>query len=204
MGREFWARYEEALGWARALPLEDKIRLPFLPFFIGVAAWKHQQLSVIPRTLVLRGQLFESKGLFTRVVTEYANTGIVLQTGVAVLNNDDLRRDPGLEKLRAEFRNITAGRLCTSLVRRDGVSLRQLAALYKLTRTNFFSSGLAFRKAGQNVIDIIQNVLGFKNIRRRVIGWGHELTADQFWRLWQGSEEQRTAEERSLNAGPQK
>lgn len=186
VGREFWSIYEQALGWAKALPLEDKIRLPFLPFYIGVSAWKNAQLIVIPKMLIKRGQFLQLHGISPpRVITEYANTGIILQTGLAVLNNEDLGTISELNDLRKDFRNATLEHLLSSLFRRDGVSLSQLAFLYRQTKINWCSKELFLPIIHKNIRSLIRKGFGLSNLRNRMSGWGEELSPGDFWHIWE-------------------
>ena len=185
IGPEFWACYKQAKKWADALSLEPKIRLPFLPFYMGISAWMNKQLAVIPEVLVSRGQLLQARGLFPpRFVTEYANTGIILQTGLAVLNNDDLGPVAELDNLRSSVRVATAPHLFFSLFGRDGVTLSQLKYLYRLTKTRWWSNNLLFKIIFGTGSTIFKSVCGINNLRNRLSGWGRRLSPDDFWVLW--------------------
>lgn len=192
IGPEFWACYEQAKKWADAVPLEPKIRLPFLPFYMGLSAWVNKQLVVIPEVLVRRGQLLQSRGLLPpRVVTEYANTGIILQTGLAVLNNKDLGSIIELNEIRNSVRKATAAHIFFSLFRRDGVTLSQLKHLYHLTKTRWGSKELLFRIMFSTGSTIIKNVCGLNYLRNRLSGWGHRTSPEDFWLLWKTSYKQQ-------------
>lgn len=185
IGPEFWACYKQAKKWADALSLEPKIRLPFLPFYMGLSAWINKQLAVIPEVLLRRGQLLQLRGLLPpRVVTEYANTGIILQTGLAVLNNEDLGPISELDELRSSFRCATAPYLFFSLFRRDGVSLPQLKYLYCLTKMRWCSKDLLFKIIFGTGSTIFKSICGINNLRNRLSGWGHRLSPVDFWILW--------------------
>jgi len=188
IGPEFWSCYNQAKKWADDLPLEPKIRLPFLPFYIGLSAWINKQLVVIPEELVLRGQLLQSRGIFPpRIVTEYANTGIILQTGLAVLNNEDLGSIMELDDLRASIRRFAAEYLFFSLFKRDGVSFSQLKHLYHLSKIRWWSRELLFSIMFSTPSKIIKNVCGLRHLRNRLSGWGHQLSPEDFWAIWAGS-----------------
>jgi len=185
IGPEFWACYKQARKWADALSLEPKIRLPFLPFYMGLSAWINNQLTVIPEVLIRRGQLLQSRGLLPpRVVTEYANTGIILQTGLAVLNNEDLGSIAELDELRSSVKDATAPYLFFSLFRRDGVSLSQLKYLHRLTKIRWWSKDLLFKIIIGTGSTIFKSVCGINNLRNRLSGWGHRLSPEDFWILW--------------------
>lgn len=192
IGPEFWACYKQALKWADALSLESKIRHPFLPFYIGLSAFINKQLTVFPDVLVRRGQLLKRRSFFPpRVVTEYANTGIILQTGLAVLNNEELGSVMELDDFRASFRRATAEYLFFSLFKRDGVSLSQLKVLYRLTKLRWWSRELLIRIMFSTGSKIIINVCGLTNLRNRLSGWGHRLSPEDFWALWEAGFKQQ-------------
>jgi len=188
IGPEFWACYKQAMKWADALPLEPKIRFPFFPFYMGLSAGINKQLAVIPEVLVRRGQLLQTRGLLPpRAVTEYANTGIILQTGLAVLNNEELGAIIELDDLRASVRKATTEYLFFSLFKRDGVSFSQLKNLYRLTKMRWWSRELLFRIMFSTGSKIIKKVCGLTNLRNRLSGWGHRLSPEDFWAIWKAS-----------------
>lgn len=185
IGAEFWSCYSQAKKWAENLPLEPKIRLPFLPYYIGLSAWINKQLVVIPEEMVLRGQLFQTRGLLPpRVITEYANTGIILQTGLAVLNNEELESIKELDETRCSLRKSIIPYLFFSLFRRDGVTLYQLSELYRLTKTRWMSKKFFFNIIYYTIITIFRNILLLKHIRNRISGWGTRLESAEFWSKW--------------------
>jgi len=185
IGPEFWYCYEEAKKWAEDLPLEPKIRLPFLPFYMGISAWLNKQLVVIQEDLVLRGQLLESRFFLPpRFVTEYANTGIIMQTGLAVLNNSKLGVLKELDELRIDMRKATAPYLFFSFFKRDGVTLTQLRELYSLTKTNWMSKEYILKTIIENFKSISRNILFLNNLRNRLSGWGQKTEPQKFWSEW--------------------
>lgn len=155
---------------------------------MGVSAWINEQLVVIPETLVRRGQLLQSRGLLPpRVVTEYANTGIILQTGLAVLNGEKLGSIAEINGIRNSVRKAAAAHLIFSLFRRDGVSFSQLKDLYRLTKMQWWSRDLLFKIIFSSSSTIIKNVCGLNHLRNRLSGWGHRLSPEEFWILWKAS-----------------
>ncbi len=185
MGPEFWSCYNQAKGWADALPLESKIRLPFLPFYIGLAAWVNKCLAVMPEEVVRRGQLLQSRGLLPpRVITEYANTGIILQTGLAVTSNEFLGAVEDLDDVRNGLKSAVSEYLFFSLYRRDGVSLGQLKALWAQTKVSLWRGNFLLRAVFCACTTIAKNIFMLNNLRNRLSGWGRRLSSENFWALW--------------------
>lgn len=185
IGDEFWNCCREAYRWADALPFERKIRHPFLPFYMGLSAWKNGQLIVCPENMVMRGQLLRSRGVLPpKVVTEYANTGIIFLTGLAVLNNSDLSAFPELNDLRRAFRKNAAEYIVSAFYKRDGVSLEKLFTLIDLANLKLSSEGLVLRAVYVNSKRLFTTMLGLSNIRNRIRGWGACTNPGDFWVKW--------------------
>lgn len=187
IGNEFWNCYREAYRWADALSFEPKIRHPFIPFYMGISAWKNGQLIVCPENMVMRGQLLQSRGVLPpKVVTEYANTGIILLTGLAVLNNSDLSVYQELNDLRRVFSINAAEYIASAFYRRDGVSLEKLFALINLSNLKLNSKDLVLRAVYGNGKRIFAAMLGLSNLRSRIRGWGACTNPEDFWAQWSG------------------
>lgn len=185
IGDAYWNCYNEAYRCADALPIEPKIRYPFLPFYMGLSAWKKGQLMVCPENMLMRGQLLRSRGVLPpQVITEYANTGIILLTGLAVLNNADLSILPELDDLRQAFRMNVAEYIVSAFYKRDGVSLEKLFALLKLSNFKLDSIDLLLRAAQGNGKRFIGTMLGLSNLRNRIYGWGVCTSPVDFWMKW--------------------
>ena len=185
IGDEFWNCCREAYRWADALPFERKIRHPFLPFYMGLSAWKNGQLLVCPENMVMRGQLLRSRGVLPpKVVTEYANTGIILLTGLAVLNNSHLSAFAELDDLRRAFRKNIAEYIGSAFYKRDGVSLKKLFTLINLSNLKLSSEGLVLRAVYGNGKRLFTTMLGLSNIRNRIRGWGACTNPEDFWVKW--------------------
>jgi len=185
IGDGFWNCFQEAYRWADALPLEPRIKYPFLPFYMGLSAWKNGQLMVCPENMLMRGQLLRSRGAMPpKVVTEYANTGIILLTGLAVLNNAELSAIPELNELRQSFRKNASEYIVSAFYKRDGVSLGKLLELIKLADFRLNSASMIFRAAQGNGKRLIGETMGLSNFRNRVRGWGVRTAPVDFWLKW--------------------
>lgn len=184
-GKTFWSIYDEAISWSDRLPFEPKIKYPFVPFFIGLSAYYRNELSVCDQTNVIRGQLFATRKLLPPLtVTEYANGGIISLTGLAILNNKELKTHPDYNLIRKNFRDSSKNYVLQALSRRDGVSLGKLRTLYQLADTQFSIGEFSFKTVLQNLRNLADNLLFTRNIKRWLTGWGKETSPVVFWENW--------------------
>ena len=187
IGDEFVRCYKQALKWGQDLPVDHTVGLLLLPFYVGVAAWHQRQLALITETLVLRGRVFLSARslLAPRHMASPANYGIVTLCGLAVLKNSDLRDDPALNALRAEFETEAYRSLPHAWTRWDDAATTriQFRRLLKL-------SGVQPRKAREwahlasGVLSMMKSRLRLGGLRGRMSGWGTAVDREEFSRLW--------------------
>jgi hypothetical protein len=179
----FWNLYSEAIGWSDALPYEPSIKYPFVPFFIGLSAFKNKNLACSNTNIVIRGQVFKfTKFKLPIVVTEYANTGIILLTGLSVLMNSDLYKENDFDNIRLEFRKNVDDYLLQTLFKRQGVKFSQLDYLFKTTATpknifNFIS--IINLKRLRNLFDNL--IFDTRYLKTNYKGWGPQSTIISFW-----------------------
>jgi hypothetical protein len=184
-GKAFWDLYDKAISWSDQLPFEPKVKYPFVPFFIGLAAYHYKDLSVAKEKVVIRGQLFAHRTFLPPLtVTEYANGGIIQLTGIAVLQNQDLGPNPDFDEIRNNYRENTKCYFLQSLCRRDGVSLAKLKTLYQLAKTAYQLKEFTLPVILKNLRNLSDNIFFTKNIKRWITGFGHETLPEFFWQQW--------------------
>ena len=179
----FWNSYNEAIRWSDALPYEPKIKYPFVPFFIGLSAFKNKNLACSNTNIVIRGQVFKfNKFKLPIVVTEYANTGIILLTGLSVLMNSDLYKENDFDNIRLEFRKNVDEYLLQTLFKRQGVKFSQLEYLFETTSTpkNIFKIISKIKlKTLRNLFDNL--IFDTRYLKTNYKGWGPQITIESFW-----------------------
>lgn len=182
---EFWSIYDLAILWSDQLPFESKIKYPFIPFYIGLAAYHTNQLGVAKTDIAIRGQLFSKRFFLPPLtVTEYANGGIILLTGLAVLNNDTLKNNPNFHLIRKNHREATKNYIFQSFVRRDGLSITQLLNLYRIAAPAFALKEFNISIILKNFRQLFNNILFTNNLKRWFVGWGKETSIEEFWEKW--------------------
>lgn len=185
INKTFWKIFDTAIHWADELPFAPKIKYPFVPYFIGLSAHHYRELAVADVNIVIRGQLFSlRKFLPPKTVTEYANGGIILLTGLAILNNSVLSNDSDFDDLRVIHRKSTLKLVFQSFTRRDGVSLKKLFELYKIAKANFSIKEFTPKIILLNIRHLFDNLLFTQNISRIIKGWGPETHFLEFWKNW--------------------
>ena len=184
----FWSIFDLAIRWSDQLPYEPKIKYPFVPFYIGLAAYYTKQLGVANVNVAIRGQLF-SKRLFLPplTVTEYANGGIILLTGLAVLKNETLNNNPDFDLLRKNTRESIKEHVFQSFARRDGLSILQLLNLYRIAEPAFTLKEFTTSIILKNFRKLFNNILFTTNLKRWLVGWGKETSMQEFWKKWDQS-----------------
>jgi uridine kinase len=89
-------------------------------------------LATADNNIVIRGTLFNKNMIrYPRVETEYANTGIILLTGLFVLKNKDLEKINDFDILRDSFKQACNDFLLVTLLKKDGVSFNELKRLFQ-------------------------------------------------------------------------
>ena len=185
---EFWSNYDLAIRWSDQLPFEPRIKYPFVPYFVGLAAYLRMQLGVANVNLVIRGQLFSKRTFLPPLtVTEYANGGIILLTGLAVLNNDTLKNNPNFHLIKYNHREGTKKHIFQSFVRRDGLSIPQLLNLYRIADPAFTVKDFTISIILKNCRQLFNNIFFTTNLKRWFVGWGKETTLQEFWEKWNQS-----------------
>jgi len=186
INQKFWTVFDTALSWSDALPYEPKIKYPYVPFYIGLAAQYQNELAVANANLVIRGQLFQLRQLLPPLtVTEYANGGIISLCGLAVLNNETLKRNSDFDSIRNNHRELTKKYVLLSLSRRDGVSLPDLFKLYKLSKAKFRFNEFSITIILMNFRYLFDNIFFTTNLKRWFTGWGNETSFKLFWQNWE-------------------
>jgi hypothetical protein len=182
---EYWSIYDLAIQWSDQLPFEPRIKYPFIPFYIGLAAYHTNQLGVANVNMAIRGQLFSKRFFLPPLtVTEYANGGIILLTGLAVLNNNTLKNNPDFHLLRKNHREATRNHIFQSFVRRDGLSIAQLFSLYRIAEPAFTLKEFTTSIILKNCRQLFNNILFTANLKRWFVGWGKETSIQEFWEKW--------------------
>jgi glycosyltransferase involved in cell wall biosynthesis len=182
---EFWSIYDLAIQWSDQLPFEPRIKYPFIPFYIGLAAYHTNQLGVANVNMAIRGQLFSKRFFLPPLtVTEYANGGIILLTGLAVLNNNTLKNNPDFHLLRKNHREATRNHIFQSFARRDGLSIAQLFSLYRIAEPAFTLKEFTTSIILKNCRQLFNNILFTANLKRWFVGWGKETSIQEFWEKW--------------------
>ena len=179
----FWNLYDQAINWSDAMPYEPRIKYPFVPFFIGLAAYKDRNLACSDTHIVIRGQLFKLNRIsLPIVVTEYANTGIVLLTGLSVLMNRDLINDSNFDNIRIEFKKNTDDFLLQTLFKRDGVKFNELKYLFETTNTSMNSFNFIKKINFKTLRNLFNNLIfDTRFIMTSLKGWGEKSTITEFW-----------------------
>lgn len=182
---KFWSLFYSAIQWSDQLPFERKIKYPFIPYFIGLAAYNKMEMGVACVNLVIRGQLFKKrKFLPPKTITEYANGGIILLTGLAVLNNETLINNNDFFWIRKNHRETTKKHIFQSFFRRDGLTISQVFNLYLIAKPAFtlreFNLSILFK----NFRQLFNNILFTSNLKRWFVGWGRETSMIEFWEKW--------------------
>jgi len=185
---EFWSIYDLAIQWSDQLPFAPRIKYPFIPYYIGLAAYLRMQLGVANVNLVIRGQLYSMRTILPPLtVTEYANGGIILLTGLAVLNNNTLKNNPNFHLIRHNHREGTKKHVFQSFVRRDGLSIPQLLNLYRIAEPAFTVNDVTTSIILKNCRQLFNNIFFTGNLKRWFTGWGKETTMQEFWEKWDQS-----------------
>ena len=185
---EFWSIFDLAIDWSDQLPYEPKIKYPFVPFYIGLAAYHANQLGVANINMVIRGQFFSKRKLLPPLtVTEYANGGIILLTGLAVLNNETLLNNPNFHLIRKNQREATKKHVLQSFTRRDGLSIAQLLNLYRIAGSAFTIKDFTVSIILKNCRQLFNNIFFTTNLKRWFVGWGKETSMQEFWYRWDES-----------------
>ena len=184
----FWTIFDLAVQWSDQLPFEPKIKYPFVPYFIGLAAYHTNQLGVAKVNVVIRGQLFSKRKLLPPLtVTEYANGGIILLTGLAVLKNETLNNNPDFDLLRKNTRESIKEHVFQSFARRDGLSILQLLNLYRIAEPSLSFKDFSTSIILKNFRKLFNNILFTTNLKRWLVGWGKETSMQEFWEKWDQS-----------------
>jgi hypothetical protein len=179
---EFKNIYHKAIEWADQINLKQKIKYPFVPFFIGLSAYFHNQLATADNNIVIRGTLFNKNMIrYPRVETEYANTGIILLTGLFVLKNKDLEKIIDFDILRDSFKQACNEFLLVTLLKKDGVSFNELKRLLECTGYKFnvftYLSIVSFK----SIRNLFNNLFfDSRFIKRYIIGWGKRYNRIEF------------------------
>lgn len=181
---ELFQTFENAINWSDQLNFTDSIKYPFVPFFIGLNAYQNKYFVTSNSNVVIRGQLLNTrKFLPPTVITEYANTGIILLTGAAVLNNNDLSKDPDFNKIREEYRKNVNEFVLVSLFKRAGVNFIETKQLYQLANMNLSLSTILCSLNFINIRNLINNlVIDTRYVRQWVSGFGNCYNENDFWK----------------------
>ena len=185
IGHDFWEIYKQAIFWADELPFLPNIKYPFVPFFIGLSAYLNNHLSTSNSVVVIRGQYIRNNRILPpSVITEYANTGIIMLTGLAILRNSTLINNKDYDKIRFEFEKNANDFLLQTFFKRDGMSLKELKLLFALAKIKF-SFQSVFRNINLVSLRNLFNNIFFdtKYIKKKFVGWGHETSNIEFWNL---------------------
>lgn len=179
----FWHLYDQAIKWADEMPYEPRIKYPFVPFFIGLAAYKNRNLACSDTKIVIRGQLFKFNHIrLPKVVTEYANTGIVLLTGLSVLMNNDLINDSNYENIRLEFKKNVDDFLLQTLFKRDGVKFNELKYLFESTKIPMTFINYISKINLKTLRNLFNNLIfDTRYIKTSIEGWGEKSTITELW-----------------------
>jgi len=175
--------YKEAVNWANEINLEQKIKYPFIPFFIGLSAYYYQELASANNNIVIRGTLF-NKNIFNypRVETEYANTGIILLTGLYVLNNKRLKNLTDYNLLRNDFTRSVDEFLLVTLFKKDGVKYSEIKRILKYINYDFNFKTYFSRISFKSIRNLCNNLFfDTRFLKRYIIGWGNKYTRNEFW-----------------------
>lgn len=180
---EFWKLYNQAIAWSDEMPYSPRIKYPFVPFFLGLAAFKNKKLACCDKNIVIRGQLFKFN-LFNLpvVVTEYANTGIILLTGLSVLMSNDLRLDPNFDKIRQDFKKNVDDFVLQTLFKRDGVKFIELKYLFESTSIPMNVLNFISKIKLKTLRNLFNNLIfDTRYIKTSINGWGPKKTISEFW-----------------------
>ena len=175
--------YNNAVIWANEINLEQKIKYPFIPFFIGLSAYYHHNLGTANNNIVIRGTLFNKNLLnYPRVETEYANTGIILLTGLYVLKNKSLRNLEDYNLLRNDFTRSVNEFLLVTLFNRDGVSYNEIKRILKFINYDFTFKTYISSISLKSIRNLLNNLLfDTRYLKRYIFGWGNKHTRKEFW-----------------------
>ncbi len=179
----FWKLYDQAIGWSDEMPYHPRIKYPFVPFFIGLSAFKNKNLSCSDTNIVIRGQLFKfNKINLPVIITEYANTGIILLTGLSALMNKDLANDKDYNKIREDFKNNVDDFVLQTLFRRDGVKFNELKYLFETTSTPLNLVNFITKINIKTLRNLFNNlILDTRYIKTNIKGWGEKNSLKSFW-----------------------
>lgn len=181
----FWSLFQTVINWCDVLPFEPKIKYPFVPYFIGLAAHHFSYLAVSQEHIVIRGQLFAIRYFLPpKTVTEYANGGITLLTGLVILNNETLKNNPDFEFIRFNHRKSTLQYIFQSVFRRNGLSISDLRLLYQMSFAQFAIKEFTYPVILKNLRHLSDNILFTLNIKKWVAGFGKETSYEIFWTNW--------------------
>ena len=188
VSNHFWALFQQVIDWCDEIPFEPKIRYPFVPYFIGLAAHNLNMLGISQQNIVIRGQLFDLRYLLPpKTVTEYANGGITLLTGLVILNNHTLKNDPDFELIRLNHRRTTLQYIFQSLFRRNGLTINDLKLLYEMSGAQFELKEFTIPVIIKNLRHLLDNLLFTLNIKKWISGFGKETSYEAFWTNWDKS-----------------
>jgi hypothetical protein len=185
IGIEFWKIYNQAISWADELPFQPNIKYPFVPFFIGLSAYYNNQLSTSIPEVVIRGQYIKKNIILPpTVITEYANTGIIMLTGLSILRNSSLINKCDYDKIRFEFEKNSNDFLLQTFFKRDGMSLRDLKILFKIAKVNISFINILKNINFTSLRNLFNNIVfDTKYIKKKFIGWGTLTNNVDFWNL---------------------
>lgn len=181
----FWKIYNQAIAWADEQQLPTQVKYPFVPFYIGLSSFLNKKLGCSNSNIVIRGQYLKNNVILpSSVITEYANTGVIMLTGLSVLNNLSLKDNPDFDNLRSEFRNNSLNFLFQSFFRRGGLSFAEYKSLIKLSNIKFSYEVFLCLISLNSLRNLFNNIFfDTRYLKQKIFGWGRETSNEEFWNL---------------------
>ncbi len=185
INEKFWMVYKQALAWASETPIKHDAKFLFIPFYIGLSAWKSNQLSSANVYEVIRGRVFLSrKYLPPVVITQPDSPAIVNLTGLAVLKNSDLLDRPDLDDLRMVFSRNISGIVWSIVLTINKISLRDINNLLKIAGVSVLLNSFSFVNILKNVKILVEIVFNFSNTGLWIRGFTNPISSTAFWSQW--------------------
>jgi len=181
----FWKVYNQALSWADDTPIKHDAKYLFLPFYIGLSAFKNAELSSSNLCELIRGRVFLTrKYLPPIVITHPDNPAVVNLTGMYVLRNSSLIGLRDLDDLRVVFTNNISGIVWSVIFALNQISLIEVYRLLKTSGFSILIKSFSIKNISSNIKLIFHMLFNISNIGFWVRGFQHKISSTSFWRYW--------------------
>ena len=186
INEKFWEIYEQALSWASETPIKHDAKYLFLPFYIGLSAFKNNQLSSANVFELIRGRvLLSRKYLPPILITQPDSPALVNLTGLAVLKNSDLINIHELDDLRSIFSENISSLFWSIVLTISKISLSDIYRLLKICGYSVILNSFILKNIYKNIKILLEIIFNLSNTGIWIRGFGNKISSTSFWSLWE-------------------